>query len=208
VIAGHFGAAAAVKAYQPRVPLWALMLATVWLDVLFVPLFAAGVETLDDSPGGGYGGSLIHAEHTHSLLGALLLSGLFGLVAARFWGRRAGIVLAATAFSHWVLDLLVHRPDLPLLPGNAGDLPLLGIGLWKVPAAVITLEFLLVIGGGLLYLSAARAVRELADHDDAITVAQGGVASARASWSGQPTTLAALLIGFGVLTLVLDVFGL
>jgi hypothetical protein len=205
VIAGHFGAAAAVKAYSPRVPLWALMLATVWLDVVFVPLFAAGIETLDDAPGGGYGGSLIHAEWTHSLLGAIVLSGVFGLVAARFWGRRAGIVLAAVAFSHWLLDLLVHRPDLPLLPGNLGDLPLLGLGLWKIPVAVITLELLLVFAGGLLYLSASRAVVQLAEHDDAITVAQGGTATARAA---RPVTLTALLIGFGVLTLVLDVFGI
>ena len=204
MIAGHFGAAAAVKAYSPRVPLWALMLATVWLDVVFVPLFLAGIETMDDAPGGGYGGSLIHADWTHSLLGALALSGLFGLVAARFWERRAGIVLAAMAFSHWLLDLLVHRPDLPLLPGNLGGLPLLGLGLWKIPAAAVTLEFLLVFGGGLLYLSAARAVVELAEHDDAIAVAQGGTATRRAA---RPLTLTALLIGFGVITLILDVFG-
>lgn len=205
MIAGHFGAAAAVKAYQPRVPLWSLMLATVWLDVVFVPLFLAGVETVDDAPGGGYGGAVIHADWTHSLLGAIVLSGLFGLVAARFWGRAAGLVLAGTAFSHWVLDLLVHRADLPLLPGDAGDLPLLGIGLWKLPVAVIVLELLLVLVGGLLYLTAAKFAADRAEHDDAITVAQGGVATRRAA---NPVTLTALLIGFGVLTLGLDVFGL
>ena len=58
MIAGHFGFAAGVKGRQRQVPLWALMLATVWLDVVFVPLFAAGIETIDVSPGGGYGGSL------------------------------------------------------------------------------------------------------------------------------------------------------
>ena len=46
MITGHFGLAAAVKSAEKPVPLWALMLATVWLDVLFTPLFLAGVETI------------------------------------------------------------------------------------------------------------------------------------------------------------------
>ena len=49
-------------------------------------------------------------------------------------------MLAAVVFSHWLLDLIVHRADLPILPGNAGDLPRLGFGLWKVPAASILVE--------------------------------------------------------------------
>jgi hypothetical protein len=51
--------------------------------------------------------------------GMVALAALFGLVATRPWGRRAGIVLAAVVFSHWLLDLIVHRGDLPILPGNA-----------------------------------------------------------------------------------------
>src|SRR5689334_20583682 len=71
VIAGHFGLAAAVKAGERRAPLWALMLATVWLDVVFVPLLAAGVERLDPIPGAtsSYGTAIIHADYTHSLVG-------------------------------------------------------------------------------------------------------------------------------------------
>jgi membrane-bound metal-dependent hydrolase YbcI (DUF457 family) len=126
VITGHFGLAAGAEAAEPRAPLWSLMLATMWLDVVFTPLYLAGVETIETPPGGGYGSSTIHADYTHSLVGALVLSAIFGAVAVRPWGRRAGVVLAAVAFSHWVLDLLVHRADLPILPGNAGGLPLLG----------------------------------------------------------------------------------
>jgi membrane-bound metal-dependent hydrolase YbcI (DUF457 family) len=63
---------------------------------------------------------VIHADYTHSLLGALVLSALFGAVAGWRWDRRSGVLLGAVAFSHWVLDLIVHRPDLPILPGNAG----------------------------------------------------------------------------------------
>jgi membrane-bound metal-dependent hydrolase YbcI (DUF457 family) len=157
MIAGHFGFAAGVKGREQQVPLWALMLATVWLDIVFAPLLAAGVETIENVPGtsGGYGKAIIHADWTHSLVGALVLAALFGLVAARPWGRRAGIVLGAVVFSHWLLDLVVHRGDLPILPGNAGDLPRLGFGLWKLPAASILVELALVVGGAWLYWRAA-----------------------------------------------------
>jgi membrane-bound metal-dependent hydrolase YbcI (DUF457 family) len=121
------------------------------------PLLAAGVETIENVPGtsGGYGKAIIHADWTHSLVGALVLAALFGLVAARPWGRRTGIVLGAVVFSHWLLDLVVHRGDLPILPGNAGDLPRLGLGLWKVPAASILVELALVVAGAWLYWRAA-----------------------------------------------------
>jgi membrane-bound metal-dependent hydrolase YbcI (DUF457 family) len=113
MFAGHFGLAAAAKAKTAEVPLWALMLGTQLLDVMFVPLYLANVETIVPV-GQGYGESLIHADYTHSLVGALVIAMLAGLVAARFWGRRGGFMLAAVVFSHWVLDLLVHRADLPV----------------------------------------------------------------------------------------------
>src|ERR1700748_3310553 len=98
MIAGHFGFAALVKARERQVPLWALMLATVWLDVVFIPLYAAGIESIETVPGardGAYGAGIIHADYTHSLLGALFIAGIFGAVAAIPWGRRCGVVLGA-----------------------------------------------------------------------------------------------------------------
>jgi hypothetical protein len=163
VIAGHFGLAAAVKSKERQVPLWALMLATVWLDIVFAPLFLAGLETIQPIDGGGYGRAIIHADYTHSLVGALVLGTVFGGVAALRWGRRTGVVLGAVVFSHWVLDLIVHRMDLPILPGNLGDLPLLGFGLWRSPAASIVLELGLVMAGSYLYWRAAEEVSRSAD---------------------------------------------
>lgn len=151
MFAGHFGLAAAVKAKTPEVPLWALVVSTQLLDVVFVPLFLTGVETMEPVGAGGYGGSIIHADYTHSLLGALLLSLLAGLFAVRLWGRRGGMVIGAVVFSHWLLDLVVHRADLPILPGNAGDLPLLGFGLWTSAAASMTVEAALLAAGFALY---------------------------------------------------------
>jgi hypothetical protein len=162
MIAGHFGFAALVKSREREVPLWALMLGTVWLDIVFIPLFLAKIETLSPVPGsgGGYGENFIHAIYTHSLVGALLLSALYGAAFALVWGRRCGIVLGFVSFSHWLLDLIVHRPDLPLLPGNAGHLTELGFGLWNSRVGSILAELLLVLIGGWLYMDAARAVTE------------------------------------------------
>jgi hypothetical protein len=153
VIAGHFGLAAAVKAREPRVPLWALMLATQWLDVVFVPLYLAHIERLVPVPGtaGGYGNAIIHADYTHSLVGALALAALFALPALWRWGRRPALVLGAVVFSHWVLDLVVHRRDLPLLPGAPAGFPSVGLGLWRHPAAAAVAEVALVLWGAYTY---------------------------------------------------------
>ena len=190
MIAGHFGLAAGVKAAEPETPLWSLMLATAWLDVVFIPLFAAGIETIMPVPGtsGGYGNGIIHADWTHSLVGALVLSGAYGAVFLR-WGRRAALVLAAVAFSHWLLDLLVHRGDMPILPGDLGNLPRLGLGLWQYPALSATAELALVVGGSWLYWRAARRT------------AGGGEASRAGIAAG-------IVLASGLLVLFRDVTGL
>jgi hypothetical protein len=167
------------------------MLATMWLDVVFTPLYLAGIETLETPPGGGYGSSVIHADYTHSLLGALLLSAVFGALAGWRWGRRVAVVLAAVAFSHWVLDLIVHRADLPLLPGNLGGLPLLGFGLWRVPVASILLEAALLAGGVFLYWRAAQR-HSRTPSGSRVT----------------PTAVSAALLLSGLVVLVLDAIGL
>jgi membrane-bound metal-dependent hydrolase YbcI (DUF457 family) len=168
MIAGHYGLAAGVKAWAPRLPLWALMLSTFLLDVVFIFLNVAGIEYItpaNPAQPNGYGSALIHAYYTHSLVGALLIAALAGWIASRSWGRRGGITIAAVVFSHWVLDLLVHRPDLPILPGNAGNLPLLGFGLWQVPVASALIELALVLGGALLYYRSATRLPVPADAD-------------------------------------------
>jgi membrane-bound metal-dependent hydrolase YbcI (DUF457 family) len=190
VIAGHFAFAAAVKSREQQVPLWALMLSCQWLDVVFVPLFVAGVERMEPAGAGApnaYGNAIIHADYTHSLLGALGLSVAFAAVAAIRWSRRTAIVLGAVVFSHWSIDLIVHRPDLPFLPGNAGGFPLLGLGLWSFPAAAAALELAMVLAGAWLYWRAAL---------------QTGGPPRRAN-AGAATVLAA-----GVLTLALNLAGL
>jgi hypothetical protein len=194
MIAGHFGFAAAVKSYERQTPLWALMLACVWLDVLFVPLFLAHIETIKYAPGtrGGYGALIIYADYTHSLLGALALSVVFGAIAAIWWGRHTGFVLAAVVFSHWLLDLLVHRADMPILPGNAGSLPRLGFGLWRYPVSTAAIEAALILAGAFLYWRAAQAT----------------VVSGNASLRRRANLSAFLVLVFGIAVLALDFTGI
>ena len=195
MIAGHFGFAAAVKSRAPQVPLWALMLACQWMDVAFIPLFVAGVERMVPAdPGkapGAYGNAIIYADDTHSLLGALALSIIFGIAFGYFWGRRAGLILGGMVFSHWVLDLITHRQDLPFLPGNYGGFPRMGFGLWEWPAVTAALEAAIVLTGAGLYWGAARKV-----------AAEAGGSERRANVAG------ALVLAFGLLTLGLNMAGM
>lgn len=186
MIAGHFGFAAVVKSRAPRAPLWALMLASVWMDVLFVPLFVAGIEPIEKMPGtnGGYGEGIIHADYTHSLVGALVIAVTFGLVCAIRWRREVAAVLAAVVFSHWVLDLPLHHADMPILPGNIGNWAKLGFGLWRHPLVCEWLELGLVGLGAYLYALEAASV--------------GG---ARMKNHVKATSLALLAGGIGVLAL-------
>jgi hypothetical protein len=193
MIAGHFGLAAAIKARERSTPLWALMLATAWLDVIFVPLFIAHIETIEPAPGAtrSYGGGIIHANYTHSLVGAILLAGLFGAVSWRIWNRRVGLVLGLVVFSHWVLDLVVHRMDLPILPGNTLGLPTLGLGLWQLPNVSGAVELLLVLVGAALYWRAALDVER-----------------ANLQRSGWANISAGAMVAAGLLVLFLDFTGI
>jgi hypothetical protein len=167
MIAGHFGFAALVKSRERSVPLWSLMLGTAWLDILFVPLLLAKVESLQTIPGAhnSYGAAIIHTDLTHSLLGALILSALFGAFFLPHWSRRSALVLAFVAFSHWLLDLPMHRADMPLLPMNFGHLPRMGFGLWRFPAASAALEAALVLLGAWFYWRAAKRMATSAGAD-------------------------------------------
>jgi hypothetical protein len=187
MVAGHFGLAAAVKARERRTPLWALMLATQWMDLVFVPLYAAHVETLETLGKGGYGRVIIHADYTHSLVGAALLAIVLGAAGAARWGRRSGLALAAVSFSHWVLDLVVHRHDMPLVPGGALG-GRVGFGLWSVPLASAAVELGLVLLGAGLYWRAALGTTPLARRSSAHLAG-------------------ATVLASGVITLALDLAG-
>jgi len=150
---GHFGASLAAKAAAPRIPLWQLVLATQALDILWAVCVWLGLEhaaidlALPSNP-------LTRGDirYTHSLLGAAVWSLLFGALAAKVAPasekRRTFVAVALVVASHWFLDLIVHRPDLPILPGMPG----LGFALWDRPAAAFWTEAMLVVAGSALLL--------------------------------------------------------
>jgi hypothetical protein len=83
---------------------------------------------------------------------------LLALISLPFWGRRSAIVIGLVAASHWVLDLLVHRADMPILPSNMAHLSRLGFGLWRFPWVSVAIEAVLVLLGAGVYWAAARSV--------------------------------------------------
>ena len=145
---GHFAAGVAGKAAEDRVPLWVWIGASQLLDLGWSVLVMTGIEKVRVVPGlPGSPLDLYYMPWTHSLPAALLWSGVAGLVAARLFKvpRRAAILLGLVVFSHWILDLIVHRPDLPL--GFTG--PKLGLGMWNMPLLEMALEMaLLALAGG------------------------------------------------------------
>jgi hypothetical protein len=149
VLAGHYSAAFLAKAAAPRTPLWVLALAVQLVDVLFSALVLLGVERMRlDSSLPSNPLVLEHMPYTHSLAGTAVWAGLAALAVRRFGAAAAWAVGAAVA-SHWLLDLIVHRPDLTLF----GTEPKLGLGLWNFPAAAFAVEL------GLLVTSALSCLR-------------------------------------------------
>ena len=157
---GHFGAALIAKRISPDTSLGTLFAAAQWIDLLWPALLLAGVETaeVDHSPGAVIPLKFSHYPFSHSLAAVLAWAVLLGLLA---WWRtgagRAALVVAALAASHWLLDLIVHIPDLPLsLDGGTR----LGLGLWQWPLAALGLEAAIFGLGIALYLSARRSQGE------------------------------------------------
>lgn len=137
--------------------LGSLFLAAQLLDLAWPTLLLVGVERVRIAPG-VTAVTPLDFEHypvTHSLAGAALWGlGLALLYALLTRYRRGAWVLFVLVISHWVLDLVVHRPDLPLYPGSAK----VGLGLWNSVPGTLAIEFSMLFLGVLLYLRTTRAL--------------------------------------------------
>jgi hypothetical protein len=154
---GHFAVAFAAKRIAPRVSLGSAFFAAQFLDLLWPTLLLLRVETVRLAPPGAPVPLLFeHYPVSHSLVAAMAWGVL--LAALHFaWRRsaRGALVLGLLVASHWLLDLLVHLPDLPLAPGGATRL---GLGLWEHKLAALALELALFAWGVVLYARATRPV--------------------------------------------------
>jgi membrane-bound metal-dependent hydrolase YbcI (DUF457 family) len=154
---GHYGAAYAAKTVAPKAPLAAYFLAVQALDVLFSVFVLGGVEHLEIvhkyTSYNPY--RLYDMPITHSLVGSLGWAVAVALIAALVrLPRRESLWLGLAVFSHFLLDLPVHTPDLTIA-GN--DTPRLGLGLWNNVPLAITLELAMLVGGWLLFTRSKRA---------------------------------------------------
>ena len=103
MIAGHFGFAAMVKARERTTALWALMFATVWLDIVFIPLLLAHLESVQQVRADpSYGGAIIHADYSHSFVVMIILSTALGFAFLPRWGERVATVIGLVAASQCI----------------------------------------------------------------------------------------------------------
>lgn len=158
---GHFGLGLAGRKAAPRASLGTWFMAVQFLDLLWPFFLLLGVEHVRITPGYTRMSPLDFYDYpvSHSLFGAVCWGAAFAIVYAlarrRAPGRwKTALLLGAGVVSHWGLDFLVHREDLPLVPVMGRYF---GLGLWNSPAAAIALELALFGAGIALYLRATRA---------------------------------------------------
>jgi hypothetical protein len=156
MLAGHYTSAFVAKAASPRTPLWMLLLAAQFVDVLWVLAILTGIEHARLDPALASNPlDLYHMPWTHSLLASLTWAAVAFFAATRVLAleTKQAALVAAVVVSHWFLDLPVHRPDLTLAGGESK----LGFALWNDPIAAWGLEVVLVIA------SVALAMRSCAN---------------------------------------------
>jgi hypothetical protein len=159
VFAGHYAVAFAAKRYAPNVSLGVLVAGAQLVDLAWPLLLLTGVEHVRVEPGATAFTPLDFYDYpwTHSLAAAVVWSGLAATAClALKRSVRLALVVGLAVFSHWVLDLLTHRPDLPLAPGVS---VYLGLGLWDFPALTYLFEGGLFAGGLWLYFRSTAASR-------------------------------------------------
>jgi len=147
---GHFAVAFAGKKAAPKLSLGLLFLAAQFLDVLWPVFVLLGAEHFRIINGITRVSPFDFYDYpiSHSLVMALVWAAAFGLVYFIARGdKRNSLVLAALVFSHWILDVVVHRPDLPLLPQG----PFWGLGLWNSKIGTILVEYGLLAAGVWVY---------------------------------------------------------
>ena len=156
MLAGHFAAAFAAKRFAPRTSLATLFVAAQLLDLLWAPFVFAGLEHFTIALAGTVPPLVFdHYPWSHSLLAAFWWAMLAGGVAFGLGkDARGAIVVMALVVSHWFLDLVVHVPDLKLVPGAHEAY---GLGLWRHPVAAFALELAMLGAGVAIYARATRA---------------------------------------------------
>jgi hypothetical protein len=148
---GHFAVALAFKKAAPKVSLGTLFISVQLVDLLWPIFLLIGLEQVRIAPGNTLMTPLdfVRYPYTHSLIAGIGWSiglGILYYLIRHDW--RPSIIVGAGVLSHWILDLITHRPDLPLYPGSE---TYLGFGLWNSMVGTLVVEISLFATGILLY---------------------------------------------------------
>ena len=149
---GHFAVAFAAKRVAPRTSLGTLLLSAQFLDLLWPILLLLGLEHVRIDPGNTAVTPLDFYDYpiSHSLIGALCWALLFGAIYFTIrWEKKTAVILGFLVLSHWLLDYLTHRSDLPLSPGSH---TYVGLGLWSSVVWTVAVESFMFLAGTALYL--------------------------------------------------------
>jgi membrane-bound metal-dependent hydrolase YbcI (DUF457 family) len=155
---GHFAVGLAVRRHTPAVSLGTWFVSVQLVDLLWPLFLLAGIEHVRIAPGITAFTPLDFYDYpiTHSLIGGLGWAVLLGAAAAvTYKDGRVALLLAAGVLSHWILDVISHRPDMPVLPHG----PYVGLGLWNSIPLTLVVELTLFFGGVYLYAAGHRTGR-------------------------------------------------
>lgn len=151
MLLGHYGVAFAAKKYAPKTSLWLLITAAIFLDLLWPIFLLTGLEKVKIAVGITKVTPLdfIYYPFSHSLLAVIIWAILFGLIYFVITKYKTGAyTLSALVISHWLLDFLVHRADLPITIWGTSKF---GLGIWNLPLFTYVLEFGILLFGVYLY---------------------------------------------------------
>ena len=154
---GHYAVGMASKKIVPKVSLGTLFLAVQLVDLLWPLFLLIGIEHVRIDPGNTVVTPLDFYDYpfTHSLLGAIFWSCAFAVLYLAFKkDKRSAVVIGLAVFSHWILDLITHRPDLPL---GFGGSTYFGLGMWNSLPATLVVEVGLFAAGIVFYIRSTRA---------------------------------------------------
>lgn len=203
---GHYALGLAAKRYAPRTSLGTLFIAPTLADLLWPFFLLLGWEHshVVSGPNPFLTLWLDDIRYSHSLLTLAAWGALYGYL---YWRRRrdkrAAIVIGVLVVSHWFLDFVTHRPDMPLYPGSAT----IGLALWSSPTATIIVEFLMLLVAVAIYARTTRARDAIGRWGFWGLIALLAVSYVVSTITPTPTTQTALAIGGIIFGWVFVLFG-
>ena len=153
---GHYAMGLAAKRFAPRTSLGTLFAAPTFADLLWPVFLLLGWEEarMVAGPNPFLNLWLDSIPVSHSLVALCAWGLLFGYLYRKRTGyARGAAVVGLLVLSHWVLDFVTHRPDMPLYPGSVT----LGLGLWNSVAGTLIVEGLLYVVCVAVYLQTTSA---------------------------------------------------